>query len=396
MEIFKALSLIGFFLFGFFYLSRFYGLPLFPKTEVEELLLVTFVGFLFLSWLFGERKRSFLVFSYFGTFLIIGLSLISGDYLLLPRVLTPVLFTYLSLLLFKSPEELKRERERREKQLLEERLSVLKEKVEFYREELQKFENEYQKLLEEKENLERLYGELKVEELKRLLEEREKQLEDYERKIRETEEKLEQLRQNNRELWELLEHSLGEDSSEGKKRKEIARLRREVRSLKKEVQKVKKALEECEDSKELTVLENEELKKRLKETEKAYEDLKERYELKKEELNKCLNLYEKDLGYYLQLLLDKVVLTPMALSDLNNLSKGVKQSFIKYLKKLESIDPEKGKFETITLGKEKIFKDRFSGGRVYFTIEGGKIHVKGILEGEDDKKKDLFIRQRFT
>ena len=396
MEIFKALSLIGFFLFGFFYLSRFYGLPLFPTTEVEELLLVTFVGFLFLSWLFGERKRSFLVFSYFGTFLIIGLSLISRDYLLLPRVLTPVLFTYLSLLLFKSPEELKREREKREKQLLEERLSVLKEKVEFYREELQKFENEYQKLLEEKENLEKLYGELKVEELKRLLEEREKQLEDYERKIRETEEKLEQLRQNNRELWELLEHSLGEDSSDGKKRKEIARLRREVRSLKKEVQRVKKALQECEDSKELTVLENEELKKRLEETEKAYEDLKEKYELKKEELNKCMNLYEKDLGYYLQLLLDKVVLTPMALSDLNNLSKGVKQSFIKYLKKLENIDPQVGKFETITIGKEKIFKDRFSGGRVYFTIEGGKIHVKGILEGEDDKKKDLFIRQRFT
>jgi len=158
LEIFKALSLIGFFLFGFFYLSRFYGLPLFPTTEVEKLLLVTFVGFLFLSWLFGERKRSFLVFSYFGTFLIIGLSLISKDYLLLPRVLTPVLFTYLSLLLFKSPEELKREREKREKQLLEERLSVLKEKVEFYREELQKFENEYQKLLEEKENLEKLYG----------------------------------------------------------------------------------------------------------------------------------------------------------------------------------------------------------------------------------------------
>jgi hypothetical protein len=396
LDIFKALSLIGFFLFGFFYLSRFYGLPVFPQTEVEKLLLITFVGFLFLSWLFGERGRSFLVFSYFGTFLIIGLALVTKQYILIPRVLTPVLFTYLSLLLFKSPEEIQREREKREKELLQERLNVLREKINFYKEELKKFENEYQNLLEEKEKLEKLYGELKVEELKKLLEEREKQLEEYEKKIEETERKLQKLKENNRELWQLLESSLEDDTFSDKKRKEIARLRRELKNLKKELKKAKEELEECKDTKELLTLENNELRKKTEEVSKQLEEFKEKYRLKAEELNKCMNLYEKDIGYYLSLLLDKVVLTPLALSDLNTLSENVKRNFVKYLKKLENIDLQSAKFETLTLGKEKIYKDRFSGGRVYFSIKGGKVYIKGILEGEDDKKKDLFIRQRFT
>ena len=108
-----------------------------------------------------------------------------------------------------------------------------------------------------------------------------------------------------------------------------------------------------------------------------------------------MDLYEQDLGSYLNLLLERVELTPAALADLVSLSEGTKRSFIKHLRKFERLDPEAVRAESLETAKGRIFKERFSGGRIYFTTRGGKFVVEGILEGEDKKSKDRFIRERF-
>ena len=376
-------------------MAKNFGVPVFPKGVVESLLLYTLSGFLFLSWLLGERRKTLLTVAYFVTFQIVGLAFIFKDPLVVPRILIPVLLTYLSLFLFKSPEEFLRERERRKMELLKKDLELLKERLNLYRKQLEEVERNHELLLEEKRKLEELYRSTHSEELKRLLEQKEEALKNAEERIEELSKRIETLKENNRDLWKLLEESF-EDSKPQKGKDELRRLRRERKKLLKKVSELEELLKEYEMSNELLSLEKEGLKKRVEELEVKVRQLEEMLRRKTAELERFTELYDRDLGSYLNLLLEKVYLTPTALADFVSLSERVRKNFVKYLKRLESLDPSSARFESLETSKGNVFKDRFSGGRVYLTTQNGKFVIEGILEGEDSKRKDRFIRERFS
>ena len=389
LEAIKALSLIGFFLIGLSYIGNKENLPVYPKGVLEELFLYTFVGFLFLSWLLGERKKTLLTFAYFVTFQIVGLAYILHDPLVVPRVLVPTLLVYLSLFLFESPEEYIRKREK-------EKLESLKRELEYYKTRQEELQQEYHRLEEEKLKLQEAYKSAPSKELEELLFQKEEELKRAFDRIEELKGKLERLKENNRELWQLLEESMEQtDGSTPRGKEELKTLRRERRKLLKRVEKLENLLDEMKINNELLRLENRELKKRLEELSTKLEETERKLELKQSELERFLDLYERDLGSYLNLLLERVELTPAALADLVSLSEGAKRSFIKHLRKFERLDPEAVRAESLETAKGRIFKERFSGGRIYFTTRGGKFVVEGILEGEDKKSKDRFIRERF-
>ncbi len=394
-EVFKAVALIGFFFWGLHYIAKTFDIPVFPKSIVELLLLYTLSGFLFLSWFLGERKKSLLVTAYLVTFQIVGLAFVFKDPFVVPRILIPVLLTYLSLFLFQSPEEFLKLMERQKVEALEKDLNLLRERLDFYRKQLQEVEENYRKLLEEKERLEELYNSEHSAELEELLNEKERTLKEAKKKIKDLNQKIEQLKENNRELWKLLEESMEEEGS-SKGRDELRRLRRERKKLLKRIRELEELLKDVKMANELLTLENEELKKHVKELEKKVEELGESLNRKKAELERFVDLYERDLGSYISLLLEKVYLTPSALADFASLSPKVRKSFVKYLKKLERLNPSEVRFESLETSKGNVFKDRFSGGRVYLTLKDEKFIIEGILEGEDSKKKDRFIRERFA
>jgi len=362
---------------------------------VELLLLYTLSGFLFLSWLLGERNRLLLITAYLVTFQIVGLAFVFKDPFVVPRILIPVLLTYLSLFLYQSPEELMKSIEKQQMESLKKDLNIFKEKLNFYRNQLEEVKRNYEKLLKEKEKLEELYNSSASVELKNLLHEKEMALKQAEEKVTELNKKIEQLKQNNRELWNLLEESF-EDNEPVRSKDELRKLRRERKKLVKKIKEFEILLKDYEMNNELLSLENEELKKKVSELEQEIKHLKENLERKKAELNRFVDLYERDLGNYINLLLEKVYLTPSALADFASLSEKVRKNFVKYLKKLEKLNPAEVRFESLETSKGNILKDRFSGGRVYFKIEKGKFVIEGILEGEDSKKKDRFIRERFS
>ena len=394
-EIFKAIALIGFFFWGLHYVAQTFNVPVFPKSVVELLLLYTLSGFLFLSWLLGERKKSLLVTAYLVTFQIVGLAFIFKDPFVVPRILIPVLLTYLSLFLFQSPEEFQKLAEKQKMEALKKDLNLLMERLDFYKKQLQEVEENYKKLLEEKQKLEELYNSEASTELEELLNEKERALKEAEEKIKTLNQKIEQLKENNRELWKLLEESM-EEEEPTKGKEELRRLRKERKKLLKRVRELEGLLNDVKMTNELLTLENEELKKRIKELEKKVKELEESLSRKKAELERFVDLYERDLGAYINLLLERVYLTPSALADFAGLSQKVRKNFVKYLKKLERLNPSEVRFESLETSKGNIFKDRFSGGRVYLTIRDGKFVIEGILEGEDSKKKDRFIRERFA
>ena len=201
LEAIKALSLIGFFLIGLSYIGNKENLPVYPEGVLEELFLYTFVGFLFLSWLLGERKKTLLTFAYFVTFQIVGLAYILHDPFAVPRVLVPTLLVYLSLFLFESPEEYIRKREK-------EKLESLKRELEYYKTRQEELQQEYHRLEEEKLKLQEAYKSAPSKELEELLFQKEEELKRALDRIEELKVKLERLKENNRELWQLLEESM--------------------------------------------------------------------------------------------------------------------------------------------------------------------------------------------
>ncbi len=394
-ELLKAFALVAFFHFGLYFVSKNYGFPIYPSSPLEVLLVYTFTGFVLLGWLLGERKKFFLVVAYFVTFQILGLAIITRDPFAVSRILSPIFFTYLPLFLFKSPTEFHREVvERKQLELLKE-LEYSKQKLEEYENLLKELNEEYRRLLKEKEELENLLKETDLKELHKLVEEKELLLEDYRKKIRNLEGKLEKLRENNRQLWELLEESTYETYDQKSLRAKLTETRRELRQKKKELDNcLKKLLRSEEETKFL----EEELNKTERNLNSCLEEkktLKRKFETKTKEFEKLLSAYEKDLGTYLNLLFEKLSFSPKALVDLSELSDSVKQNLFKFLRRFDQ-NPDGVRMETLEISKEKVYRARFSGGRLYLTKKGNKWEIVGILEGEDEKSKDRFIRERFS
>ena len=380
----KALLLVAFFLFGLSRISKEFNLPLYPQDGIEAVLLYTFVGFVFVSWLLGDRKRRFLILAYFVTFQIFGLAYVFKDINVIPRILTPVFLTYLSLFLFKSPEEFFMER-------LETEIAKQEEKIKLYEETLKELQEEYERTLREKNELKELYDSLGGEKIEKLLRDKEQALKKQSDLIEELKQKVERLKESNRELWELLEESLKEGNNKSGLREELKKLRKERKKLIKENLKLKEELGNLKLSLEVAELDRKTLKDTLN---RLQEELRERVK-QLQSLEDSLKKTAKDYRFINQLF-DGVEFSDRALADFVTLSPEGVKNVLKLLRRLEGMDRKQFKFESLETSKGKIYRARFSGGRLYFSVKGGKISVEGILEGESDKEKDLFIRSRFS
>ena len=391
LEIFKALLLVGFFLYGLSRISREFNLPLYPQSGIESVLLYTLVGFVFVSWLLGDRRRRFLILAYFVTFQIFGLAYVLRDINVIPRILTPIFLTYLSLFLFKSPEEFLIEREKKRQEELEREIQRQEERIRLYEETLREIQENYKRTLKEKRELEELYNSLGGEKVKKLLEEKDITLKTQEKVINELKEKIDRLKESNKELWELLEETLSQTNDKKGLREELRKLRRERKNLLRENLKLKEEIENLKLSLEVSQLEKEELGEKVE----RLEEILGENEKKLKDFEKALNRTSKGFRFLNQLF-ENIEFTDRALLDFVNLTPKAVKGVAKILKRLEREGLEKFKFESLEVPKGKIYKARFSGGRLYFSIKDGKIVVEGILEGESDKEKDRFIRSRFS
>jgi len=335
------------------------------------------------------------MFSYFATFQILGLAFVLKDPFVVTRILTPLLVSYTVLFLFKSPEEFAREVERRRLEALKKRIDALTQKIGLYRERLEELKRSYSQLLEEKKKLEELYSTNRSEELRTLLDQKEDELKEAKKRIEELSGKLSRLKENNKELWQLLEElSKEEDNFRG--REELKKLRRERKKLVKLVGELEEKVQRLEEEKAILQLQKEELEEKGRLLEDKIGSLLEDLKVKEELYRRCEKGLKKQLGDYINLLWEKIEFTPQAVADFSHLSEGVKKNLFKYLRRLDRENPSSLRFGSLATPEENIFKGRFSGGRVYFTVEDGKYLIRGILEGEDDKTKDRFIRKRFS
>ncbi len=387
--------MIVFFQFGLYYIWKNYHLPIYPDRGFEIILVYTLIGFVILGWLLGERKRFFLVVSYFVTFQIVGLALIEREWEVIPRVLTPVFFAYLTLFLFKSPAEFSIEEAKRKRKAIVKELSLTKQQLKDYQLLLNELKIQYENTLKEKEKLEKLLKEEPVDEIKKLLKEKENLLSEYRSKIENLNRTVEKLKTNNQQLWELLEEISTEKGSDKKVKEKLREVRKELKICQKEKGKIEEELKEC---KSYSLLLEEENKNLGSEVENLKENLqrclKENKELYKD-LEKYRELLQKDWSKYLNLLLERFKFTPEALKDLKTLRGETLEALFKYLKRVDR-NPELLKLEKLEVAKGDIFRARFHGGRLFLKRTENGIEIVGILQGEDEKTKDRFIRERFS
>jgi len=392
LEVVKATALIVFFLYELYLIKKIHGWEVFPASKLEVLFFITYVIFAVLAWLLGERRKTFLVFAYFITFQVIGLAVILKDFSLIPRILIPLLLVYLTLFLFKSPAEFVRDKRIKKYREVLNQLKNLKGKLKTYESNLRILKEEYKNLLKERENLKRIYEQEKVRPLEELLEKKEQLLREHELKIAELEEKIANLRRNNEELWNILEE-LDKGISP---KEELKRLRKEKKKLIKENRELRKELETLREELRKKTEEEINLGKEIAALSEKVESLQAELERYRGEVSNLENLLRRKITDFLNNLFERVVLTPRALADLEALSEEFLGRALRVLRKLDRIENPTGKrFETLELKGKTIFKYKLSGGRIYFTLEEGKYKVLGVLEGEDDKLKNRFIRERF-
>jgi predicted nuclease with TOPRIM domain len=396
LELLKAILLIFFFHFGLYWLSETYGWNVYPHSKVGYVLLFSFTAVIFTSWFFGRRHLNLLIFSYLVTFQIVGLAFVLHDWTVVPRLLLPTFLTYLSLFLFKSPGEYLSELKEKQIEEIYSRIKKLKSQISQYRQILKEIKDRYNQLLKEKQNLEQNLKNLNKEELEENLKKKEELVKEYEKRIAELNEKISKLKSTNAQLWEMLEETLDNDQLSGGKQKELKKLRKERKKLIKENLQLKQELDDLraylkmlEQDLELKEEENKLLLNQL-------EELNKKIDTYQQQVNKYENLLSKDWLSVLNLVWDKINFTPQALADFTELTPKEKIQFIKALKKLDKTDLSNHKAESLTISDQTVFKGRFSGGRFYYQISNGRFEILGILQGEDEKSKDRFIRERFN
>jgi len=395
LEIVKAILLIAFFQFGLSYVAQNYKLPTYPNTGFETILVYTLIGFVILGWFLGERKRFFLVISYFVTFQIIGLALIEKDWEVLPRVLTPVFFTYLTLFLFKSPTEFEIELEEKRRQKILKELSTTKEKLKHYEFLLKEIKQQYEKTLKEKNELEKLLRENPIDELQKILKEKEALLSDYRSKMEKLQHSLERLKENNRQLWELLEEVSTERGGENKLKEKLREVRKELKSCLKDIKRLQKKLKECNEYSSFLEVENNRLTEQNRNFKNELQRFKEENEKLIKEVERLKETLKVNFIRYLNRIFDNFQFTTQALKDLTSLEGKTLQNLFKHLKKIDR-NPELLQLEKLEVPNENIFRVRFPGGRLFLKRTNKGLNIVGILEGEDSKTKDRFIRERFS
>ena len=362
-------------------------IPFFPKDPLNAIIVLSFNSVLFLAWLFGERHKLVTYLGYLFFVQILAISFIQKDPYVFVSDLVPVIFTLMLIVLFESPFEREQKliREERNKLLeeiekvdaerrkIEEKISEFKRQLKILRNQIEEKEKELKNAVS-KEDFER-----KEKELKELKE----RLEEYERDLKKQKEKEHKLLEANRKLFQMLE-VLGKTEEKSKGSKEIKELRKERKKLIKEVLELQELLEIYEkENKEL----RENLEKTYDELKKVKEELEkeklEKEKLEKEKRNK-LEVYEE----ILKLLFPKLIFTKKALEEFHSLDPQRKKTVIKELLTFRD-DTKLEPLSTLP----NVYKLKFSGGRIYITREEDKWKVLGILDSEDDKEKELFIKR---
>ncbi len=376
-EALTLLFLIAAYNFLLWYLTFFelIPFPLFPEDPFNLVLVISFSATLYLSWLFGERYRAVQWIGYLFFFQIVALSFYLQDLEIIVRDLPPVVFTLALVSLFESPTEKRlRAVEEEKEELLKEIDKVFRERqaVEIRMDQLRK---EMDKLAKEKADLEKENKKEEVEKLKKRLEELSLQLREYK-------EKESRLVETNRKLFDLLE-ALGQQEDQGAKG--------ELKALRKERKKLIKEIVQLQEMVDIYAQENEKLreeKERAVEKVAQLEREKNKLEVELENLKKKI---EKDDVSNLAETLLGIKVEKRALEEILNLPPSKRTKFVKEIIKFSSKDRWQS-LEPLATDKD-ILKFRFSGGRLYFKRNGQSLTLVGVLDSEDDKDKDRYIKE---
>jgi mRNA-degrading endonuclease RelE of RelBE toxin-antitoxin system len=347
-------------------------IPLFPEDVYNTVLVLSYNSVLFLSWLFGERHRAVQWIGYLFFIQIVALSVYFGNLEIIVRDLPPVILTFAFVVLFESPTE------RSIQEVFEERDNLLKE-IDRVRRERERVEVHLRLLQEKIKRIEEERKEALSEERSRELEER---LKDLQRELESYREKEARLLEANRKLFQLLELVREEGEEEGG-RKELVSLRKERKRLIKELLQLQELVDIYSD-------ENEKLKEENRKLGELLRELKLKLETLELELENSKRGADKE---HLRSVLRAVMgveLTPRALQELLRLPEDRKRLFVKEIIKLSE---RKGKEKVEPLSTlPSIFKLKLPGGRIYLKRTKGGWQVVGILDSEDDKEKDRYIR----
>ncbi|SHK44365.1 coiled-coil domain-containing protein [Thermocrinis minervae] len=369
--------------------SKYSGLPLFPSELWKLVILFSLDSVLFLSWLFGYKERTLVWISYVSLVQILGLGIALWDYRIVPELTPSFLVTLGIIWLFESPTERSYKRLLEERRLLEEKLfENSRQRLELL-EKLNVYQELIQRLSEEKERIEKEIAQLDPirEDYQKLLKEKERltqKINEAEDRLKEYRERIERLTESNKRLFESLETLYLSQKSEDT-HSELSKLRKERKKLIKEILELQKLLEDVYKEKELYQQEVAELKK-----ERA--NLKEQIDLLRLQLEEYTAKAENKVDIYREILtsvLENIEFEREVIRDFARLPADKKREFFKELLLLNMKDT-KEPLESMK-GYRNVFKLKPAGGRIYFTFgETKRWRVIGILEGEDDKEKELY------
>lgn len=372
------LFLISSYNFLLWYITKF-GLspvPLFPDDIYNTVLVLSFNSVLYISWLFGERHRVVLWIGYLFFFQIIVLAVLLGRLDIVVMDLPPVVLTFALVVLFESPVE----REIRE--VIKEREKLLRE-IDRTVKERQKIEVSLRLL---KKEIDKLEEEKRSSELsKEQVEELEARLKKLQEELKEYKDKEKKLLESNKKLFHLLEHMKeGNEYPSGKG--EVASLRKERKRLIKEVLQLQELVSLYSEETEGLKADNQRLKSEIESLKLRLSTLEIEKENIKRDSDKAPELLREVLSDIFGL-----EFSTRAIRELLNLPPQKRRVFLKELRRFSDREGKENVRALATL--PDIFKLRFSGGRIYLRRTADSWEVVGLLDSEDDKEKERYIRE---
>ncbi len=347
-------------------------IPLFPQDAYNTVLVLAYNSILYVSWLFGERHKAVQWLGYLFFVQIVALSVYFGNLEIIVKDLPPVIFTFALVVLFESPAEKAISRIHRERE------ELLKE-IDRVRREREKVEVHLKLLQQEIERIEKEKKEEVSEERGRELEDK---LEKLQEELKEYKEKETKLLEANRKLFQLLEVMREESESAGGK-EEIKSLRKERKRLIRELIQLQELVDLYADESEKLKKENDKLKKELEKLKIKVGTLEISLEGREEADKKGV------LGEVLHSLLG-LGFTERAVEELIKLPVQKRRLFLKELLRFSQREGKENVEPLATV--PSVYKLRFSGGRVYLRRQNGSWEVVGLLDSEDDKEKERYIR----
>ncbi len=351
-------------------------IPLFPQDIYNTMMVITYNSVLFIAWFFGERNRVFLWIGYLFFLQIVALSVVLGELRIVVQNLSPVILTFALIALFESPTE----REIRE--IVNEREKLLRE-IDRILGKRKKIEASLVLLIREIQSLEkeREKAELSKQEKSEL----ERKLVELQEEVRKLKDKEQRLLESNRKLFELLEH-IKEGEGGGKRKGELSSLRRERKKLIKEIIQNQELLS-------LYSQENEILKKEIDTLKQELQKVRRELEVSKLSREKDRSVNDRALNLLKDFLITAfgIEISDRVIRELMDMAPDRRRSFLKEISRLRE-RLEQGKLSPLAT-LPRVYKVRFSGGRLYVRRKGELWEVVGALDSEDDKDKDRYINE---